>query len=103
LPSKPQVEAAAATQAVSLRGVPPATTKVHVPAEPGAEQVLQASVHAVPQQTLSTQKLLAQSAAHSQACPAAFFAPASPLHATSGDGDSAGTSRPSAAASRASR
>jgi hypothetical protein len=84
VPSKPQVDAAAATHAVSTRGFVPATTKVHVPGEPAAAQVLHASVQAVLQQTPSTQKLLAQSVAHAHACPEAFFVAASPpLHAAS--------------------
>ncbi len=60
-----------------VRGGSPAAMKLHVP---GAETVLhdlQFSVHALLQQTLSTQKPLAQSASHPQLVPFVFFVPAS--------------------------
>jgi hypothetical protein len=104
VPSKPHVDAAAATHAVASRGFVPATTKVHVPGDPAAAQVLHASVQAVLQQTPSTQKLLAQSDAHSQVCPADFFVAASPpLHAASTAGRSGAASRTSTPASCASK
>jgi hypothetical protein len=54
---------------LASRGFVPAGANVHVPMAVGAAHVLQVSVHALLQHTPSTQKLLAQSAAHLHASP----------------------------------
>jgi hypothetical protein len=67
VPSNPHVDGSLVAHAVASRGLAPATEDVHVPGEPGAAHVLHDSEHAVPQQTPSTQKSVAQSEAHAQA------------------------------------
>ncbi len=77
MPSSPQVELSLFGQTEGERGGSPAATNEQVP---GAERVLhdlQVSVQAVVQQTLSTQKPLAQSLSQPQGAPGVFLVPAS--------------------------
>jgi hypothetical protein len=55
LPSSPQVATSAVAQVVESRGASPDPRFTHVPGEATDEQVLQPSVQATLQQTLSTQ------------------------------------------------
>ena len=75
MPSRPQLLAAAIGQVVDVRGSIPLGRAVHVPSELDALHVMQPPVQALLQQTPSTQKPLAQSPAHEQAWPTAFFVP----------------------------
>ncbi len=70
-----------------MRGGSPAAMKLHVPGADTVLQDLQFSVHALLQQTLSTQNPLAQSASQPQLVPLVFFVPASCEH----DGGGAST------------
>jgi hypothetical protein len=73
VPSRPQVETALFGQTSAVRGGSPAATKLQVP---GAEVVLhdlQLSVHAVLQQSPSTQNPVVQSALHAHAAPLALL------------------------------
>lgn len=68
LPSVPQVEAPISRHIV--RGsAAPATDIVHLPTEPASAQLRHAPVHAVLQQTPSTQCWFKQSPSMEQACP----------------------------------
>jgi hypothetical protein len=60
-----------------VRGGSPAAMKLQVPGAETVLQDLQFSVHALLQQTLSTQKPLAQSASQPQLVPFVFLVPAS--------------------------
>jgi len=73
LPSRPQLLAGEAGQADACRGSAPLVRGKQVPAEPSAEQVMQAAVQAWLQQTPSTQNPLAHSLAHPQDRPAVFL------------------------------
>ncbi len=78
MPSRPQLATGLAGQALATRGAPPAATSEQSPGAEGVLQDLQASVQALSQQTVSTQKPLAQSALQPQEAPLAVCAPASP-------------------------
>ena len=82
VPSDPQSLAAVATQALAVRGLPPGSMPMHVPADSSAVHVIQPAVQAVLQQTPSTQKPLAQSPAQAQAWPLIFPLPASQVRAS---------------------
>jgi hypothetical protein len=56
VPSSPQVETSLVGQVVVARGLMPSGTNEHVPIAPGTLHALHVSVHAVSQQTPSTQK-----------------------------------------------
>jgi len=56
VPSSPQVATALAGQVVAARGLMPSGTNEHIPIAPGTLHALHVSVHAVSQQTPSTQK-----------------------------------------------
>jgi hypothetical protein len=75
VPSNPQVAASARRQASGERGSAPLGTNEQVPGASGRLHTLHVSVHPVSQQTPSTQKPLAQSAAQAQAWPFAWCAP----------------------------
>jgi hypothetical protein len=94
VPSSPQVFASLAGQVWASRGFVPAGAKVHVPIAVGAVHVLQVSVQALLQQTPSTQKVLAQSAAQEQASPSCL-PPLASLTQTSRPDPSDRTSRAS--------
>ena len=82
VPSRPQPLAAEATHVLAVRGLPPGWMPMHMPADSSAVQVMQPSVQAVLQQTPSTQKPLAQSAAQAQAWPLILPLPASQVRAS---------------------
>jgi hypothetical protein len=84
VPSRPHTVASVVGHIEATRGAMPFGTKLQIPGEPGALQVLQVSPHAALQQMPSTQKPLWQSAAHPQACPFALFAPGVGLQAVGG-------------------
>jgi hypothetical protein len=69
IPSSPQLETSEAGQVLATRGGLPTGMNPHRPGELGVLQDLQVSVQALLQQTLSTQKPLAQSPAQPQAIP----------------------------------
>jgi hypothetical protein len=80
LPSSPQVETLAAGQVAGSRGATPTGTKLQVPTAPWTLQALHVSVQAEEQQTPSTQKPLAQSAAQPQAAPFVLPPPSPAAH-----------------------
>jgi hypothetical protein len=84
VPSRPQVLASLAGHVCGSRGFVPDETKVHVPMAVGAEHVLQVSVQAPLQQTPSTQKLLAHSAAQPHTSPSCLPPLASLRHTPPG-------------------
>lgn len=84
VPSRPQVEGSEAGQTPAPRGAPPAGTNAQDPGAPAVLQDLHVSVHALLQQTPSTQNPLAQSPAHPHAAPLAPFILLVPLQATVG-------------------
>ena len=83
VPSSPQVATFDLGHVAADDGGLPAGTNVQIPGAPGTLQALHVSVHAVSQQTPSTQKPLWQSPPQPQACPSAFFGAPAALHATS--------------------
>jgi len=72
-PSRPQVDAASARQVDAVRGSEPAGKFTQLPAMPSAAQVLHPSVHALVQQTPSTQKPLAHSPEQVHASPVSLL------------------------------
>ena len=68
-PSRPQVDGASVTQLAGVRGGSPAALSAHVPTAPGASQRAQPLVHAVLQQTPSTQNPLLHAPADTHDCP----------------------------------
>jgi hypothetical protein len=77
-PSRPQVATSEVGHALSSRGRSPDGRGAHVPAMPTRLHALQASVHAVSQQTPSAQNPLRQSLPHVHACPFATCIPPVP-------------------------
>jgi len=84
VPSSPQLETSEAGQVLATRGAVPAGTNPQSPGELGVLQDLQVSVQALLQQTLSTQKPLAQSPEQPQATPLVLRMPFVLLHMTGG-------------------
>jgi hypothetical protein len=82
VPSRPHVLDAVAAQVAGSRGLLPADTNVHVPRAVGDAHVLQVSSQGLPQQTLSTQKLLAQSPEQLHGWPSSLRPPSAPVHTT---------------------
>jgi hypothetical protein len=68
----------------AARGATPAGTNPQIPGEPGVLQALQVSVHALLQQTPSTQNPLTQSPPQAQAAPLGWLILLVPEHATTG-------------------
>lgn len=93
VPSSPQDDAGLCGQTLATLGATPAATNEQTPGAEGLLQDLQLSVHALLQQTPSTQKLLVQSAAQPQAVPFVLCAPPSP-HDTLPSGPPSGLPTP---------
>ena len=77
VPSRPQEEAGPWGQTLATLGATPSATSEQTPGADGVLQDLQVSVQALLQQTLSTQKPLAQSASQPQVVPLVLRAPPS--------------------------
>jgi hypothetical protein len=82
VPSRPQVDGSEAGQTPALGGAPPAGTNAQIPGAPAVLHDLHVSVHALLQQTPSTQNPLAQSPSHPQAAPLVPLILLVPLQAT---------------------
>jgi len=67
VPSRPHVDTLDWAHVAGVRGASPAGTKVHTPGALPTLHALHVSLHALSQQTPSTQKPLTQSAAHKHA------------------------------------
>ena len=80
MPSRPQVAASLLAQSLAVRGTLPAGTGRQVPSELSSEQVMQVPVHALSQQTPSTQNPLLHWVSQEQARPGSLFRVPSSVH-----------------------